>query len=109
MSKQERRKHRRTRLRLRISRIEGLPIQDAADVLWTCDVSPGGMYLQAPVVEPATIGSPITFELTIPPGEGYSLSAGRIRGSGKVVRIEPAGEPIAGIAVGFTSPLALEF
>jgi len=109
MPKQERRKHRRTRLRLRVSRIEGLPIQDSAVVLWTSDVSPGGMYLQAPVVEPAAVGSPIAFELSIPPGEGYSLSAGRIRGSGKVIRIEPSAEPMAGIAVGFTSPLALDF
>jgi hypothetical protein len=109
MPKQERREHRRTRLRLRISRIEGLPIQDAAVDLWTCDVSPGGMYLQVPVVEPAAIGARVAFELSIPPGEGYSLSAGRIMGSGKVVRIEPSAEPIAGIAVGFTSPLALDF
>ena len=109
MSKQERRKHRRTRLRLRISRIEGLPIQDGEVALWTCDVSPGGMYLQAPVVEHAAVGSPITFELSIPPGEGYSLSAGRIRGNGKIVRIEPSAEPMAGIAVGFTSPLAMDF
>jgi hypothetical protein len=109
MPKQERRKHRRTRLRLRISRIDGLPIQDSEVVLWTCDVSPGGMYLQVPVVEPATVGSPIAFELSIPPGEGYSISAGRVRGSGKVVRIEPSAVPMAGIAVGFTAPLALEF
>ena len=109
MPKKERREHRRTRLRLRISRIEGLTLQDAAGDLWTRDVSPGGMYLQAPVVDPVAVGTRIAFELSIPPGEGYSLSAGRIRGSGKIVRIEPSAEPAAGIAVGFTSPLSLDF
>jgi hypothetical protein len=109
MPKQERRKHRRTRLRLRVSRIEGLPIQNSVGNLWTRDVSPGGMYLQVPVVETAFVGTRIAFELSIPPGEGYSLSAGLISGSGQVVRIEPSAEPMAGIAVGFTSPLALNF
>ena len=109
MSTQERREHRRTRLRLRISRIEGFPLQDGTGNLWTSDVSPGGMYVRAPLVEAPAVGTMLSFELSIPPGEGYSTSAGRIRGSGKVVRIEPSAEPVAGIAVGFTSPLALDF
>ncbi len=109
MSTQERRKHRRTRLRLRVSQIEGLPVPDGTGDLWTSDVSPGGMYIRTPLADAPAVGTSLTFELSIPPGEGYSLSAGRIRGSGEVVRIEPSAEPVAGVAVGFTSPLALEF
>jgi len=82
-----------------------LPLQDGTSHLWTADVSPGGMYIRTPIGEAPAVGTNLSFELSIPPGEGYSLSPGRIRGSGKVVRIEPS----AGVAVGFTSPLALDF
>ena len=109
MSKSERRKHPRTRLRLRIAEIDGLGVHDTAGDLWTCDISPGGMYLQAHVADNELLGKGVSFELSIPPGEGYSVSAGRIRGSGKVVRIDHAAERMAGVAVGFTSPLSLDF
>jgi len=109
MANAERRRHRRTRLRLRITRMDGLDVQDPGGDLWTCDISSGGMYLRAPVAEVAVVGSGVSFELSVPPGEGYSLSAGRIRGSGKVVRVDAAAEPMPGVAVGFTVPLALDF
>jgi hypothetical protein len=109
MSTQERREHRRTRLRLRVSQIKGLPVPDGTSDLWTSNVSPGGMYVRTPFVDAPAVGTSLTFELSIPPGEGYSISAGRIRGSCKVVRVEPCAGPVAGLAVGFTSPLALEF
>lgn len=67
------------------------------------------MYIRTPLIDNPEVGTSLTFELSIPPGEGYSISPGRIRGSGKVVRVEPSAEPVAGVAIGFTSPLALEF
>lgn len=109
MSTQERRKYRRTKLRLRVSQIEGLPIPNGTGDLWTSDVSPGGMYIRAPLAEVPKVGTNLTFELSIPPGEGYSLSAGHVRGSGKVARIDESTESAVGVGVGFTSPLALAF
>ncbi len=109
MSTRERRKYRRTKLRLRVSQIEGLTIPDGTGDLWTSDVSPGGMFIRASLVEAPQIGTSLKFELSIPPGEGYSLSPGHVRGSGKVARIDEATESAVGVAVGFTSPLALAF
>ncbi len=109
MPTQERRTYHRTRLRLRISKIEGLTLPDGTGNLWTSDVSPGGMYVHTPLAEAPAMSTKISFELTIPPGEGYSLSAGHVRGSGKVIRVDPSAEPVAGIAIGFTSPLAMHF
>jgi len=109
MGKEERRRHRRTRLRLRITQMDGLEMHGAGGDLWTSDISSGGMYLCAPVAGAGVVGTGVSFELSVPPGEGYSLSAGRIRGSGKVVRVDTSIEPITGLAVGFTAPLALHF
>ena len=109
MTKEDRRRHRRARVRLRISRIEGLSVRKSSGDLWTSDISSGGMYLHAPIAGPGIVGSGVSFELSIPPGEGYSLSSGHIRGNGKIVRVDSPAESMAGIAVGFTSPLALDF
>lgn len=77
--------------------------------LRTGDISPNGMmvYLSSPDEIPN--GTKVSFELAVPPGEGYSSSEGRIRGSGQVVRVET--EPSEGVGVGicFTKPLSLDF
>lgn len=109
MANQERRTHRRTRLRLRITRLDGLCPTDGEGDFWTNDISTGGMYLHVPTEQVAEVGAAVSFELSIPPGEGYSLSSGRIRGNGKVVRVDRSAEITKGVAVGFISPLVLEF
>ncbi len=109
MSEQmERRKHFRSRLRLRISRLEGLTGLTSGD-LWTSDVSAGGMYFCAHLAGRPRPGEDVAFELAVPPGEGYSSSSGRIRGTGKVIRSIPVGEAGMGVAVQFTRSLALQF
>lgn len=107
MPDDNRRQFRRARLRLRISHIQGLATTGQAGELWTTDVSAGGMFLQAPLAQEPSLGHPVSFELTVPPGEGYSSSGGTVCGTGKVIRVVSAGIP--GIAVEFTRPLALRF
>ncbi|MGB2821659.1 MAG: PilZ domain-containing protein [Phycisphaerae bacterium] len=109
MAPDDRRKHRRTRLRLRVARVEGLDPPSHQGDFWTSDVSAGGMLFHVPIAWQPRIGTALSFELSIPPGEGYSSSAGKVRGSGKVARSLPESETLAGIAVQFTEPLSLEF
>ncbi len=116
MVPEERRRFRRAALRLRVTRLEGLgPAPEQPD-LWTADVSAGGMFLHVPLDAPPPEAATVHFELDIPPGEGYSCSAGKIRGSGKVVRAMHPGAAgldarpaLTGLAVQFTRPLTLDF
>ena len=104
-----RRRFRRTQLRLRLARLEGLdPACDTSDV-WTTDVSAGGMHFHIPLDAEPDPGTYLTFELSVPPGEGYSSSAGKVRGSGRIVRTGPSPDFGIGVAVEFTKPLALDF
>lgn len=105
---EERRQFRRTKLRLRINRLHGLETARHGG-LWTVDVSAGGMFFHAPLVKAPQCGDPVTFQLHLPPGEGYLPSEARIRGSGKIVRAVPAGQDTTGVAIQFNRPLALEF
>jgi hypothetical protein len=109
MTRADRRKFRRTRLRLRIARLKGLDLSAVAGSLWTTDVSAGGMFFHAPLAAEPKVGARVSFELDVPPGEGYSASEGKIRGSGKVVRAVPVAESNVGLGVQFTRPLALQF
>ena len=109
MVQEDRRQFRRARLRLRISRLEGLEPAPRAAELWTTDVSAGGMFFYAPLPGEPALGADLSFELSVPPGEGYSSSAGKVRGSGKVVRTLATAEGGTGVAVHFTRPLALDF
>lgn len=109
MSVQNRRQYRRTRLRLRIAQLEGVGMLPETHDLWTTDVSAGGMFFSAPLAAEPAPQTPLSFELNVPPGEGYSTSAGTVRGSGKVVRAIPVAEDQTGVAVQFTRPLALDF
>jgi len=104
----DRRNYRRTRLRLRVTRVEGLGPSAQGD-FWTSDVSAGGMLFHVPLASQPHLGTTLSFELSVPPGEGYSSSAGKVRGSGKVIRALPESERLAGVAVEFTEPLSLEF
>lgn len=109
MSAPERRQYHRARLRLRVARLEGLPPPADPEDLWTRNVSAGGMYLQAPFAEEPLVDADVVFELIVPPGEGYSVLPGRIRGTGKVVRTVRLEGDQTGLAVQFTRPLALVF
>ncbi|HUT00866.1 MAG TPA: PilZ domain-containing protein [Phycisphaerae bacterium] len=109
MAHGDRRKHRRTRLRLRIARLEGFGPALQEEDLWTSDVCAGGMLFQVPLPSEPNLETSLSFELNVPPGEGYSSSAGRIRGSGRVVRALPVSDKMTGVAVQFTQPLSLDF
>jgi len=102
-----RRQYRRVRLRLRVSHMQGMEASAGTAELWTTDVSAGGMFLHISPGEQPLLGRPVSFELAVPPGEGYSSSGGSVCGTGKVVRVALAGTP--GVAVEFTRPLALRF
>lgn len=106
----DRRQRRRMPLRLRVVRIERLAggCQVVADA-WTTNVSAGGMYVMLSGRDVPTRGAEVAFELAVPAGEGYSSSEGRIRGTGTVVRSDPAGAESPGVAVAFVRPLALDF
>ena len=58
---------------------------------------------------PPDQGGQVSFEIEVPPGEGYSSSAGKVRGFGKVIRTHSLPDARTGIAVEFTRPLALQF
>jgi len=109
MRQADRRQFRRTSLRLRISQLGGLGQDCDQSELWTSDISAGGMYFHVPLPAALARGTYLTFELTVPPGEGYSSSAGKVRGSGQVVRSALASGLGTGVAVQFTKPLALDF
>ena len=109
MAQVDRRQHRRTRLRLRIARIEGLSPTSQDAGFWTSDVSAGGMFFHARLASNPQLGEVLCFELSVPPGEGYSSSAGKVRGCGKVTRLLATQGDLAAIALRFTRPLALDF
>lgn len=108
--RQERRKEPRGSLRLAISRMSVRDsVREWVGRLWTTNVSAGGMYMRcgADVGAELSEGAEVTFELVVPPGGGYSASAGTVRGVGTVIRIENAQESVTGLAVQFAKPLAI--
>ena len=109
MRQGNRRRFRRARLRLRVARLEGLVPNRGSSEAWTTNVSAGGMFIHVPLDAEPAVGTYLTFELSVPPGEGYSSSAGKVRGSGKVTRTQLSPDVGAGVAVQFTKPLALHF
>ena len=106
---EERRKHRRLVLRLPITRLQGQQYESAADGAWTRNVSAGGMYFVLPASEAPKAGQELHFEMTVPPGEGYSSYIGRISGWGQVARTAPQGTDSVGVALRFTHELGLAF
>jgi hypothetical protein len=109
VSQGERRQHRRVHLRLAISRLASRSPSGADSGLRTENVSAGGMYFQAPADLSPAEGTYVFFELSVPPGDGYSPSPGSIRGTGQVVRTDALKASATGVAVRFTQPLALDF
>ena len=107
--KKERRKNRRASVRLGISAVRGVGTQSAYNDLWTTNISAGGMYFHIPGRGGFPEESSLSFELTVPPGSGYSAVAGKITGSGRVVRTHALDNQTVGIAIQFTQPLALDF
>ena len=106
---QERRRHRRLRLKFPVVLAGGGDVSGAAQQWVTSNVSAGGMFIQVPRECASACGEEVAFEMEVPPGAGYSAQAGKIKGAGRVVRAEPLGEGAIGMAVQFTDPLALEF
>lgn len=105
MKGKDRRKHRRLRIRVPVSYKTGI----FGDQQVTNNISSGGLYIHVPSNTCPRKGSVIDFELQMPPGEGYSIFSGTIRGAGKIVRIDALPRAQAGLAVQFTNPLALDF
>jgi c-di-GMP-binding flagellar brake protein YcgR len=103
---EERRAYRRLDLRLPIL-VQPSPAK--AEGLTTSNISAGGMYFQVPGGGAPQVGSHVAFELVVPPGAGYSASAGRIKGRGEIVRTDSGEGEAAGVAVRFTETLAMRF
>lgn len=108
--RQERRQEPRASLRLAISRMSVRDlVRELGGHLWTTNVSAGGMYMRCDSEIGAELseGTEVTFEMVVPPGGGYSASAGTVRGAGTVIRIEQVEKSVTGLAVQFAKPLAI--
>ncbi|MCK4658008.1 MAG: PilZ domain-containing protein [Phycisphaerae bacterium] len=108
----ERRKHRRLGIRLPIECVGTL---DGGQVIYrtvTHDVCSGGVCFEADSNEFA-VGTSLEMELEVPPGDGHSPYPGRVRGAGRVVRVDRLGEggaqPRFRIATNFTQRLKVVF
>lgn len=110
--KQERRVSRRLGLSLPVTRIRFTQGEESTGQTggWTRDLSATGMFVHLNDPQSHPVGTDVEFEMTVPPGEGYSLSTGKISGTGTVVRMESANDhPAAGMAVQFNKELDLLF
>ncbi len=109
MSDSNRRIHRRANVRLAMSSISSHrgPLMDSQ--AWTSNISAGGMYFHAPSCEKLAPQSNVSFELQIPPGSGYSISGGTIKGTGQVIRTDSLSEHGQGVALIFSKPLEMFF
>ena len=105
----ERRKFQRLQLRLPISELSALPEARRIRQLWTTNVSAGGMSFEMPAGAAPPDGAVVSFELTVPPGEGYAASESRLRGAGRVVRKAVLGSQSVAVALHFNRPLAISF
>ncbi|MGC9453383.1 MAG: PilZ domain-containing protein [Phycisphaerae bacterium] len=101
----DRRSYRRVALHLPVRALNGC--DHATSELFTTNVSPGGMLLRMPADSAPQNGQSVRFELTVPPGEGYSVSPCRVSGEGKVVRTDPGNTDQCEVAVRFTQRLSL--
>ena len=108
MDPAERRRHRRLPLRFGISRV-GDPASSAVPPIRTDNVSAGGMYFCAADADAPAKDEEVCFDLTVPPGQGYSPTGGTVRCLGTVVRAEPIGRGTIGVAVHFAARPALQF
>ena len=106
---QDLRQHQRLRLRLAVSAVPADQADTEPDAWWTSNISAGGMYCQAARSPQLASDRRIRFQLTVPPGEGYSGSEGTIGGTGDVLRVDSLENGTVGVAVRFAEPLTLAF
>ena len=109
MTDNNRRIHNRASIRLPVLPISSQPEPIAGSEVWTSNISAGGMYFRAPAAQAIETDTELSFELQVPPGSGYSVSGGTIKGSGRVIRTDLLDENAQGVAMSFTEPLALSF
>ena len=84
---QERRKHRRLEIRLPLECRTTHGGRKTAYRTVTCDISAGGLCFEVESNE-FPVGTTLDMELGVPPGDGHSPYPGRVRGTGRVVRVE---------------------
>ena len=110
MSQEERRKHQRLRLRLGIRDLLEEGRTSCGEGVFTSNISAGGVYFSLDPATPAPAhGANLSFQLVVPPGEGYSTAPGRIKGTGQVVRMVQQNDGGVGVALQFTQPLGVTF
>lgn len=102
----EKRSYRRVPLRLPVRTLLN-PDGGESFELFTANVSAGGMLVRMPAQAAPDCGQNLRFELSVPPGEGYSVAPCRISGQGKVVRTDPGNTDQCEVAVRFTNRLSL--
>ena len=108
----ERRKHRRMAIRLPIECVSSSEGHQVTYRTITADISSDGVCFEADGNE-FRIRTPLEIELGVPPGDGHSPYAGRVRGTGRVVRVDRTNGDAAHakyrIAAHFSKPLKLVF
>jgi hypothetical protein len=107
MEHEDRRSYRRVALRLPVTGLGGPAGGADPPAFYTANVSAGGMFLYVPPEAAPEPGGAIHFELTVPPGDGYSTAPCCVRGRGRVLRAEPEEAGRYGVAVQFTERLSL--
>jgi len=109
MQCEDRRDSKRVELRLPVSWASVGSDSRARGDLWTRNVSAGGMYVHASSADAPAQGEVVHFQMTVPPGVGYSTSSGKVIGNGKVVRANRLETGDVGVAICFTRSLAIDF
>lgn len=109
---QERRKHRRLDIRLPIEYVTTVGNRRTTCHTVTHDISSGGVCFEADSDE-LPLGASLEMEFGVPPGDGHSPYPGRVRGTGRVMRVDRSveGGPPAQfrVAARFSKPLKLVF
>ena len=108
----ERRNHRRMTIRLPIECVSSSNGHQVTYRTVTTDISSGGVCFEADGND-FPVRACLEIELGVPPGDGHSPYAGRVRGTGRVVRVDRGnGDPAHAkyrIAANFSKPLKLVF
>ena len=87
----------------------GRPILEAT----TTNVSAGGFYVQCSPGDPISLGTAVVVRILVPDAriDRYSYVKFNLRGTGRVVRVEPRGNEdlrLSGVAVAFDRHLEFE-